>query len=208
MSVGFSLFLAIIATGFMFFGLYALVIAVVEGKRGKAKPKLGICPGEKEGELGFWITWDAKQFAIEIYRLRVSFYSPESRVKEGMFTVTFDPAATEAFIQFVELPATFKELVTEGQVGKKANMMLAKDYYLGAVKAVYLGQKAKTPSLPKQKSVPADLPAVSTLDYFELVERKKKLKTLADEARAKAAKAKPAAAAPAPVAAAVEKPEG
>ncbi len=203
----------------LFAGLYAVILALLGVRTNKAKPRVGIASGDKDGTLGFWVQWDSKAFALAFYRIKVSHYSPESAVKEGAFSVSWEPPQKESCLQFVDLPQEFKDLLTEGQVGRKSvvtvefktidNFVVAKNFYLAKVKEVYLRRKDAGPSVNRLPAVPADVPSVSTLDYGELVERRKKLKTLEAEAKAKAAKAapKPAAApAPAIVAPAQDKP--
>ncbi len=218
MSVWLSLFVSVFMTVGLFGGLYALIMAFLGFRTNKAKPRIGVASGDKEGSLAFWVQWDSKAFALQFYRVKVSHYSPESKVKEGVFSVTWDPPQKESFLQMVELPAEFKDLLTEGQVGRKSivtvefrtidNFAVPKSFYLAKLKEIYLQRKVAGPSVTKLAAAPVDVPSVSTLDYLELVDRRKKLKTLESEAKAKAAKAapKPAAAAPVPAAPVPEAP--
>lgn len=211
MPVWLSLGIAAFATAGMFFTLYLAVVGVVEARRAKAAPRVGICPGEGEGQLGFYVKWDPKMFNLAFFRIKMSHYSPENKIKEGAFSLSYDPPQKESFLQIAELPSEFKDLLAEGQAGKKAiftvdfrttdGFVVAKNILLSDLKKIYFKQKGKAPALNKLELAKPDLPDVSTLDYDEWVERKGKLKRLMDEAKAKAAKAKPAPA-PAPAAAA------
>jgi len=217
MPVWLSLFTAIFMTLALFGGLYALILALLGFKSNKAKPRVGAASSDKEGSLAFWVKWDSTAFALQFYRLKVSHYSPESTVKEGVFSVTWEPPQKESFLQVVDLPVPFKDLLTEGQVGKKSvvtvefktidNFVVAKDFYLAQLKEIYLKRTQAGPEVTRLPAVGVDVPSVSTLDYQELVERRKKLKTLEAEAKAKAAKAAPKPAAPAPAPAPEKPPE-
>ena len=81
---------------------------------GQFKPASAIlnCAGEGTFHM-------PKEFALEVYRLRFSHISPVSDVKEGVFTVTWDNVQTAPFIQTVELPQTFRNLL-ERDAGEKA----------------------------------------------------------------------------------------
>lgn len=213
MSVWVSLFLAAFLTFGLFFSLFMLVNVVVGGRKASANPRVGITKGDKEGSLGLWVNWKPGVFALEFYRIKVSYYAPESEIREGSFSVTFDSPRKAPFLQYVELPAVLKDLLTAGQTGRKAiitveaktvdNFVVIKESYLAQVKKIFLGQRTdKVPELEKFESVAMDAPPVASLDYAELVERKKKLKALTDAAKAKAAKA----AAPKPAAPAAQPP--
>src|SRR6185436_6316859 len=65
------------------------------------------------GLLRCWITWDPEQFAVSIYRIKVSWASPESKIKEGCFSVTYDPPQKGPFVQDVELPTSFLDYIAE-----------------------------------------------------------------------------------------------
>src|SRR5262249_6146365 len=65
---------------------------------------------------------------------------------------------------------------------------IAQNVWLAGARKIYKGAKSKMPAIAtKLKPVAADLPAVSTLDYAELVARRQKLKELEAQAKAKAA---------------------
>jgi len=197
---------AIFGTAFFFAFFYGVIFSFIGLKQHKARPRLGACPGEKEGTLGFWTHWDVTTFAIQIYRIRVSHFSPLNKVKEGQLSVTFDPVQKAPFIQIIELPQEFRDLLNEPLVKESVitieahtteNLAILKNYSLSSLKTIYTGKtEKKMPVITtKLKTVPADLPTVSTLDYGELMARKKKLKDLADQAKAKAAAAATAKAA-------------
>lgn len=219
MSVWVTLAVALFATGGLIISLYLAVQLFFEGKRFAASPKVGMKTGAKEGSLCFYATWKPNILPIEFYRVKLSHFSPESLVKEGAISLTFDPPQKAPFAVSVELTEEFKDLLTAGQVGRKAVLMaefktidgfvVAKQFLLAKAKGIYLGQ-AKVKNVPKNlnelPTVLPDAPAVSTLDYGELVARKKKLKVLADEAKKKAAKAPAKPAAPAPAAPAAAAP--
>jgi hypothetical protein len=111
MPVWLSFFLALILAGGFFATLFGLVTALVEGRRAKAAPRLGISQGENSNSLGVWVDWETSQFAIEIYRLRFQYLSPFSLEKEGTFTVSFETPQTASFFQVVELPERFLKLL-------------------------------------------------------------------------------------------------
>jgi hypothetical protein len=218
MPVGLTLFGAIFATIGFFITIYGAVILITEGRRAKAKPRLGLAPGAGPGTLSVWVNWDPSLFNMQIYRLRISHVSPESKHKEGTFTVTFENPQTEPFIQPIEMPQTFREMI-ERDINERSlltfefrtvdEMSLFLNCHLRKVKKIYRGMKSKMPKITKILPVlPHDVATVFSLDFEELQARKKRMKDLEAAAKAKAAKtaaAKPAAApapapAPAPVA--------
>lgn len=209
MSVTLSLFLSLLAAGGLFFSLYAVITAVVGGKRTKAKPRMGISPGDVRGSLNIWVTWDPGQFNVQVYRLLFKFASPYSKEKEGIFTVTFDKPQTEPFIQVVKVPERFVDLIQNAQekflltVEFKTieELTLAKTLTSKSLKEIYKGTGSQPEIENKLALVEEDKAVVLSLDYSELQVRRKKLKDLEAQAQAKA-KAKPAApaAAPAPAA--------
>lgn len=228
MPVGLTLFGAIFATVGFFASIYGLVILVTEGRRAKAKPRLGLAPGAGPGTLSVWVDWDPSLFNMQIYRLRISHVSPESKEKEGTFTVTFDNPQTEPFIQPIELPKPFRELIEKEGVERSLwtfefrtveEMSLFLNCHLKKAKRIYQGLKTRLPRISQVLPiVPQDVATVFSLDFEELQARKKRMKDLEAAAKAKAAKAaaaKPAAApaatkpaaAPAPAATAEVKPE-
>lgn len=228
MPVGLTLFGAIFATVGFFASIYGLVILVTEGRRAKAKPRLGLAPGAGPGTLSVWVDWDPSLFNMQIYRLRISHVSPESKEKEGTFTVTFDNPQTEPFIQPIELPNPFRELIEKEGVERSLwtfefrtveEMSLFLNCHLKKAKRIYQGLKTRLPRISQVLPiVPQDVATVFSLDFEELQARKKRMKDLEAAAKAKAAKAaaaKPAAApaatkpaaAPAPAATAEVKPE-
>lgn len=188
------------------FGIYLAIGLLIGGFKTQARPRMGIAPGEGAGTINVWVTWNPKEFALEVYRLRFSHISPVSDVKEGVFTVTWDNAQTAPFIQTVELPQTFRNLL-ERDAGEKAMFTvefktkeehtLAKNYRLPKMKRVYQGGTlGRVPAISnKLPLMKPDHPTVLSLDFSELTVRRKKLK---DMEAAAAAKAKKAAAAPAP----------
>jgi hypothetical protein len=211
MSVTLSLFLSLLAAGGLFFSLYAVITAVVGGKRAKAKPRMGISPGDVRGSLNVWVTWDPTQFNVQVYRLLFKFASPYSKEKEGIFTVTFDKPQTESFIQIVKVPERFVDLIQNAQekflltVEFKTieELTLAKTLTSKALKEIYRGTGSQPEIDHKLPLTEEDKAVVLSLDYSELQVRRKKLKDLEAQAQAKA-KAKPAA--PAAAAAPAAKP--
>jgi len=202
--------------------LYLAIGLVIGGFKTKARPKMGIAPGEGAGTINVWVTWNPKEFALEVYRLRFSHISPMSDVKEGTFTVTWDNVQTAPFVQTVELPTTFRNLL-ERDAGERAmftvefktkeEYTLAKSYRLNKFKRVYQGGTlGKMPAIAnKLPLMKPDHPTVLSLDFSELTVRRKKLKDLEAAAAAKAKTAAAAAAAkaqaaPAPAAAAAAAP--
>jgi hypothetical protein len=210
MPVGLTLFGAIFATVGFFITIYGLVILVTEGRRAKAKPRLGLAPGVGPGTVSVWVNWDPSLFNLQIYRLRISHVSPELKSKEGTFTVTFANPQTQPFIQPVELPASFREIV-ESQTSVRSlvtfefrtidEMSLFVNCHARNLKKIYRGLKTRMPKITNILPVQAqDVATVFSLDFEELQARKKRMKDLEAAAKAKAAKAAAAkpAAAPAP----------
>ena len=211
MPVWLSFLLALVAVGGFFVTAILLVVVVLEGKKAGAKPNLNIGPGDKSGSLTLWSTWRPSVFNVQIYRVRIHFLAPDYQVKEGTFTYTFDPVAKAPFAVTIELPAVMKELIEVGARAKGAMITIDlrtvdettiwKELRLPALRKIYHG-KGKTPPahLAKLPAAGPDAPPTMTLDYEELVVRRKKLKDLDAAAKAKAAKAPPK---PAPAAVAV-----
>jgi len=210
MPVWLSLLVAVVATVGFFFGLYAVVIGLVEGKRVQARPRLGIGSGSRPGTFTYWVTWDTSTFNVQIYRLRVSLYNPDGDPKEGVFTVSYDPVIKAPFQQEVEFPPVFAKILESQAAGKRGiitidfrtvdETTLPVDFSFEKMRRISQGQGAKPPKL--ENVLPpaiADAAPVMTLDYSELVVRRKKIRDLEAAAKAKAAKA---AAAPAAAAAA------
>ncbi|NDD04352.1 MAG: hypothetical protein EB078_05565 [Proteobacteria bacterium] len=185
----------------MFFSLYFVITALVEGKRTKAKPRMGISPGDVRGSLNIWVTWDPGQFNVQVYRLLFKFASPYSVQKEGIFTVTFDKPLTESFIQIVKVPERFLNLIEHSKekflltVEFKTieELTMAKTITSKTLKSIYKGTGSQPEISNKLPLIEEDKAVVLTLDYSELQVRRKKLKDLEAQAQAKA-KAKPAAA--------------
>jgi hypothetical protein len=202
-----TFFVSVFLVGGGLVSLYLAIVVLIGGLKTKSRPRMGIAPGEGAGTINVWVTWNPKEYAVEVYRLRFTYVSPESAIKEGTFTVTFDKTQTAPFIQTVEFPKTFRDLL-ERDAGERAlftiefktkeEYTLAKNYTLAKLKRVYQGGSlGKVPSIAnKLPLAKEDHPTVLSLDFSELTVRRKKLKDL--EAAAKA-KAKPAAA-PAPAA--------
>jgi hypothetical protein len=204
MSVTISLFIALLAAGGLFVSLYLGITLLVGGKRAKASPKIGISPGDVRGSLNIWASWDPTQFNVQIYRLMFKFASPFSQQKEGVFSITFDTPQTTPFIQIVKIPDRFVSLIQNAkekflltvEVKSVEELTLTKTITSSRLKAIYQGTGSAPEIANKLAIREEDKPTVLSLDYSELVVRKKKLKDLEAQAQAKA-KAKPAAAAPA-----------
>ncbi len=222
MPVWLSLFVAVAGTVGFFFGLYAVILGVVEGKRAKGKPRLGVGSGSRPGTFTFWVTWEPQTFSLQVYRLRVSLFNPDGEPKESVFTVTYDPVLKAPFQQEVEFPPLFARVLESQQAGKRGIVTidfrtveehtLPVDFSFAKMRRIYQGQGAKAPKMENVlKPGQADLAPVMTLDYSELVVRRKKIRDLEAAAKAKAAKAPPAkpvaAAAAVPAPAPAAKPE-
>lgn len=224
MPVSLSLLISLLAAGGLFFSVYAVITAVVGGKRAQASPKMGISPGDVRGSLNVWITWDPGQFNVQVYRLLFKFASPYSSMKEGVFTLTYDQPQTAPFIQVVKIPERFVELIQNAQekflltVEFKSieELTMAKTLTSHQLKSIYSG-KGTVPDIDNKLALKEeDKPSVLSLDYSELQVRRKKLKDLESQAQAKAKaktatpaaapKPQPAATSPAPAAAATSAP--
>lgn len=164
---------------------------------------MGISAGVKPEIPDFWVSWNPGAFNIQIYRLRVGFYHPDSFPQEGAFTVTLDPPQKVGFVQPIELPPVMQKLIRGGNDVKKAiitfdfrttdDFSMAKTYRLSRLRAILQKQKPRPPEgLNRLHHAVSDPPMVLSLDFHELNTRKKKLKELEAAAKAKAAKAAPA----------------
>ncbi len=199
MSVGLTLVGSILATFGFFATVYGVVLLLTEGRKVKAKPRLGLASGVGPGSLSVWVDWDTSLFAMQIYRLRISHVSPERKSKEGTFTVTFDSPQTQPFIQPIEMPDSFIAML-DGNTNDRSlftfefrtvdEMSLFLNSNLRKVKKVYQGIKRTkvniTHVLPLSKQDPA---TIFSLDFEELQARKNRMKGLEVAAKAKAAKA-------------------
>jgi len=213
MPVWLSLFIAVAGTVGFFFAMYFVVIGAVEGKRAKGKPRLGIGSGSRPGTFSYWITWDTGTYNLQVYRLRVALYNPNGEPKDGVFTITYDPVNKAPYQQEVEFPAVFAKVLESQQSGKKGiitidvrtvdEQTLPVDFSFEKMRRIFQGQGKKAPKMDNVLPVgKMDPPPVMSLDYSELVVRRKKIRDLEAAAKAKAAKAPPkvaaAAGAPAP----------
>jgi len=220
MPVTLSLILALLAAGGLFFSLYAVITALVGGKRAKASPKMGISPGDVRGALNVWVVWDPTQFNVQVYRLIFRFASPYSSQKEGIFCVTYDNAQVAPFTQIVKVPDRFVDLIQNSkekflmtvEMKTVEELTLMKTVTSAKLKAIFTGTGDQPEIANKLALVEEDKAAVYTLDFSELQVRRKKLRELEAQAQAKAkakpaaAPAKPAAVAPAPATAAAAAP--
>jgi len=206
MPVTLSLILSLLAAGGLFFTAYFAITALVGGKRAKASPRMGVSPGDVRGSLNVWVQWDPSQFNVQVYRLLFKFASPYSEQKEGVFTVTYDKPLTASFVQVVQIPDRFRSLIENAkekflmtvEFKTVEELTQAKTLTSHRLKEIYRGQGTQ-PEIPqKLPLVVEDVPSVLSLDYSELVVRRKKLRDLEAAAQAKA-KAKAAAPAPKPV---------
>ncbi len=194
-------FFGAIAGTAVFFGvLYGGVMLLVEGRRTKAKPRMGVGPGEKPGTLSVWMNWQPEVFPIQVYRIRMFHVTPDHVVKEGQFTITLEPPAKSPFIQSFEFPSDFKEIIESGGTVQKSiftfevrttdEMVIQKALTLPTVRKLYHGKFAAG-GLQQLKLASPDHPTVMTLDYSELVANRRRIKDLEAQAKAKAAKAPP-----------------
>jgi hypothetical protein len=206
MPVWLTLLVSVLATVAFLGGLVALVVLFVQGKATKGRPQFGLFSTGGNGTLGAFVTWDPATFQVQIYRFRISVVSPAWSEKEATYTFTFDNPRKERFSVILQLPEPFVKLIESSnakalisvEARSVEEFSLSKDFTLKSFRRLYRAAKhdmAKVPPVAEQGGV-QDAPAVMSLDYSELVERRKKLKALEAAASAKAAK-KPAAPAPA-----------
>jgi hypothetical protein len=209
MPVWLTLFGSLVATAGFFAALYAVIIGVIEAKRAKASPRMGVTAGENPGTLAFWIWWNPAVFAVQVYRLRLVYYCPDSAVKDGQFTVSWDPPHKVPLYAEVQLPDAFRKIVEDSKVPDKAvvsvefrtveELTILRSYRLGQLRKWYHGKNERVPAIESRlNGLQADHATVMTLDYPDLVARKKKLKDLEAQAKAKAAAKAAAPAKPAP----------
>jgi len=203
MPVWLTLFGGIVATVAFLGGLFGLVVLLIHGKATKGRPHFGLFSTGGNGTLGAFVTWDPGTFAVEMYRFRFTFVAPEWVEKESTFTYSFENAKKESFSQILQLPPNLIQLLADPKAKALVSVearsteeySLSKDMTLKSFRKLYQSQKADLKKLPPVPEVAQaiDAPPVMSLDYSELVARKKKLKVLEAEAAKKAAK-KPAAA--------------
>lgn len=224
MSVWLTFILSVLGTACFFGALYGLICLIVASRSRGAAPKIGIAAGETPGTLTFWAHWAPNVFALQIYRLKLSFASPDSIIKEGQSSVTFDPPQKAPFAQPVELPQDFRKLLEKGEKGILSyeiriveNLSVSANFPIPKLARTLRGEGKAIPSAvsTRLKPVAVDPPVVSSLEWAELQDRKKKVKDLIDQAKAKeqkaaqaasAAAAKPAAAPAAAISSPQDKP--
>ncbi len=203
MPVWVTFLLSLIATAGFFGFLYALICFVVASRRRGAMPRLGIQTGESETSLNVWAKWNAGICAIGVYRFRFSYASPTELSKEGQFSITFDPPQKGPFVQPCQLPEELLAMLRSGAKGiltvelkTVERFCIMANYTFEKIRSAQKGNmKAAPPISNILKTVALDPPAVSSLEWTELQERKKKVKDLEAQAKAKAEKAAQAVAA-------------
>ena len=205
MSTMLSLTLSVMAALGFLGGFYVLIMAVFGARNRKARPTMRVTSGGIPGTIGVSVTWDSGVYAVQIWRIRLRFFSPERFLKDSQFTVTFDSTQKASFFVPIELNNNFKDLIESNNQTNKAivtieargveNFVMAKDFRLPKLQKAYHGATEKlSPSVLQLPVAKEDSPSVQSLDYSELVVRRDRLKALAAAAKAKA---KPA---PVPVA--------
>ena len=211
MPVWLTLFGALCGTAGLLGGFYFVVVSLLEGRKAKARPRIGISPGETPGTLGVWANWDPAVFAIEIYRIRVHVANPWGQPKEATLTYSFDPAQKGPFHASIELPDFVRSLIENEHSPNDAlltidvrtiqELTLPVYLHLKKVRRFYKGKSTGIPAgLTRVGVIAPDAPAVLSLDFEEWQARKKKIRDLEAAAKAKAAKAPPKPAAPPPTA--------
>lgn len=208
MPVWLTFFIALVATVGFFGSIYFVVVAAVEARRAVAKPKFGLAPGDAKGQFKVWVSWDTTQFALSVYRIKVSYVCPDQPLKEGNFSVTYESPQKAPFTAAIEVPESVAKYL-EGLPARKClvtyeikfveNIVLAKTIWVEAFTKVINGQaiSKKVPKLENTLAVAkADPPAIFSLEYQEMVLRLKKVREMEAAAKAKAAKAAAAKAAP------------
>ncbi len=191
-------------------GIFGLVIVFIQGKATKGQPKFGLFSSGGNGTIGAYVTWDPATFDVKIYRFRFWVVSPEWSEKEMTFTFSYENPQQASFGQVFQLPPNFLKLLADPkakaiiavEARSSEEFALSKDFTVKSFRRLYEGAKQEMGKGPATlAAIGPDLPAVMSLDYAELVERRKKLKSLEAAANAKAAKkaapAAPAAAKPA-----------
>ena len=136
--------------------------------------------------IGVAASWKG---SAAVYRVRISYRSPEGFLKQSRVSVTFDPPERASFRIAIALPKAFANALTSSDRAIVTLELLStqdeavfKDLSSAKVSAIYLSGGATELNL-----VPFDRPEVATLDYRELLERRKKLVALEKKAIAKAA---------------------
>jgi hypothetical protein len=208
MPVWLTFFIALVATAGFFGSIYFIIVALVEGRRTIAKPRFGILPGDAKGQFKVWVTWDTKQFALSVYRIKVTYVSPDQPLKEGNFSVTYESPQKAPFVAAIEAPESFiryldqmpkRKALVSYEIRFVENIVLAKTLWGEAFKKVLNGEalsKKKAPKLENMLAVAkTDPPSILSLEYHEMVLRLKKVREMEAAAKAKAAKAAAAKAA-------------
>jgi hypothetical protein len=141
------------------------------------------------GELGISVDWPSDKEPIGIYRVRLTYRSPEGFLKESRVSLTFEPPCVRSFTQYFKLPKHLIEAFTGSdpaivtiELLTTDNRTVMQDLSSAKVGAIY--SKHRETGV---EAIGVDLPEVATLDYQELIERRKKLKVLEEKAKAKAA---------------------
>lgn len=206
MPVWLTLFVSVLATVGFLGGLFFLVSLIIKGKATKGRPQFGLFPTGGNGTIGAFVTWDPGTFDVKFYRFRFTRVSPAQTTMESQFTVSYENARQEPFSQIVKMPPYFADILSDPkakaiitvEARSTEEYSLSRVLTLNQFRRLYESVKSPPASLPPPAgdAVGEDVPAVTSLDFSELVERKKKLKALEAAASAKAAKKAPAAVKP------------
>ncbi len=208
MPVWLTLFGGVLATVAFLGAIFGLVVLFIQGKATKGQPKFGLFSTGGNATIGAFVTWDPATFDVKMYRFRFWVVSPEWSEKEMTFTYSHENPQQGSFSQVFQLPDNFLKLIADPKA--KAIVMvearsteefsLSKDLTLKSFRKLYKAPKHDTSKIPPVQEVISspDAAPVMSLDFSELVERRKKLKTLEAAANAKAAKKVAPVAAPAP----------
>lgn len=205
MPVWLTLLGGVVATLGFLGAVFGVIAFLIEGKKAKGKPSFGFFSTGAKGTVGAWVKWDPGTYDVGFYRFRFQRISPEMAVKESQFTVSYENPQKASFAQIIQLPPEFAELLSDPKARAIVSVEArsTEEYVLTKTMTLPTFRKicARESSPPDGTGAPleavgADAPAVTSLDFSELQERKKRLKALEAAASAKAAKAapKPAAA--------------
>lgn len=200
-----SLILAVAGTVGFLATFYFVILSVFGLRNRKSKPVLEVLPGGSPGTIAVAVRWNASVYAIQIWRIRMRFFSPARLVKDAQFSVTFESPQKKSFLAPIELPPVFRELVESNNQTNRAviavegrgveNFVLSKDFRLPKFQKIYHAKESKRMAgETKAPLMKEDPPSIASLDHSELIVHRERLKVLVAQAKAKPVSPKPAVA--------------
>lgn len=172
-------------------------------------PRCGICNGDKPGHIGVWVTWDAKMYPSEVFRVVVKAESVTG-LKVDAATYTFLPGHDMPFWQSIETTYEMKEFLvgryhaTQGTVTVdfllSGTSVLRETYPIEEFTACLRGKGGEAPKSCRLSDgyLEKDKPEIAALRHAELKPKSEEIKKQIAEKKQKEEeerKAKDAAAA-------------